>query len=228
MYIQALLQEAQSHRGFRVSDVPPPFLFCVSTGGENGVDSTTTDHAPPTIHIGRRDLQPHSNVIEDLSRGGVVESEKKNCLLYFHQYVSNNIPPTWILTCFNNPFLSIYDLHPCVWATPAPGVVQPRRRSTTSHRNSSSELYHLKNNKMLGGDCVSVTLFRWLVVIYWHFWFDQLCVFTVLSCQLIVFCWWFDDQMTNEVLKIVCFCTQGTDHKYVYKQHVLHIRRYIR
>lgn len=83
MYIQALLQEAQSNRGFRVSDVPPPFLFCDSPGGEKGVDSTTTDHAPPTIHIGRRDLQPHSNVIEDLSQGGVVESEKKTSFFIF-------------------------------------------------------------------------------------------------------------------------------------------------
>ena len=96
MYIQASLQEAQSHRGFRVSDVPPPFLFCVSTGGEKRVDSTTTDHAPPTIHIGRRDLQPHSNVIEDLSQGGVVESEKKHPSLFssicFKQYSSNMDP----------------------------------------------------------------------------------------------------------------------------------------
>ena len=97
MYIQALLQEAQSHRGFRVSDVPPPFLFCDSTGGEKGVDSTTTDHAPPTIHIGRRDLQPHSNVIEDLSQGGVVESENKKLpslfsSICFKQYSSNMDP----------------------------------------------------------------------------------------------------------------------------------------
>ena len=169
MYIQASLQEAQSHRGFRVSDVPPPFLFCVSTGGEKRVDSTTTDHAPPTIHIGRRDLQPHSNVIEDLSQGGVVESEKKTSFFIFinmFQTIFLQHGSSHVLT---TPFLRIYDLHPCVWATPAPGVVQPRRRSTTSHRNSSSELYHLKNNKMLGGDCVSVTLFRWLVGIYWHF-----------------------------------------------------------